>query len=140
MFALSFMLVGSEHLQHLLALPFIKRNQGCQKLIRNAQQYHLNLYKQPLMTCMQNQPRGMKDFLMVHGGELNRDENTWRNKDTKMKLYVGTKQMLNGPHALPDNCANFPSTYVFGSVNAVRLNNFIFLFGADNDLWVPVSK
>ena len=134
-----FMLIDSSTLFRLLDAVFGEPDVGIQKLIKNALQYHLDIYKQPLVSCEQNQPRGKKTFLTLHGGTARSGLNTFENVERETRIYfVTTLHNYQGDFTNP--YTSYPDVYVVGSLAAVQLNNFLFIFATDNRSWSPISQ
>ena len=135
-----FMLISTPALDELLDLSIIENNKDCQRLIRDAFQYHFNVYGQPIINSPQNRPRGKQDILTICGGfhasgvnyeNQNRWKNLWNETCIEMHTVTSTK----------DDCRHtyFTPAFVYRSVTAVQMNNFLFVFGLGNETFTPIS-
>ena len=122
-----FMLISANNLGEISDKKIVENNIKCQKLIRDAFVYQANIYEQPLLVTEQSRPRGKRDLLTIDGGD--NVSRQFKNKGDGTTVY----------HGVYGHSTKIKQVFLHRSLSGTQMNNFLFLFGTDNQLIVPVS-
>ncbi len=132
-----FMLIRSQILDKMLDLPIIEDEKTCQHLIREAIQYHCKVFEQPLHTSPQNRPRGMKDILTVDVGMVSCLEYT--NLADETFFHYNTVHRERDSSTVQRIDKEIPVLLISFSTNLIKCNNFLFIFGTQNNTFLTVT-
>ncbi len=121
-----FMLISADKLGEIGDKNIVGNSAECQKLIRDALVYQANVLQQPLIQTYQNQPRGKQDIITI---SCSQGKDQWKSTANETDVYHGS----NG------SPTRLQQVFLRQSLSAVQLNNFIFIFGTDNDTLCPVT-
>lgn len=117
-----FMLLDANTLAEISDRVAIKNSSECQGLIRDAFVYQANIYEQPLKATYQNRPRGKEGVLTIEEGYSTPGESG---------VYHGLHKQNVACHT------EVNQGFLLESLSGVKLNNFVFLFGADDSSHLP---
>ena len=113
-------------------LPLVTDNEECQKLVKSAFAYHGKQFQKPLHRT-QIKPRGEEGIFLVQNLDDQDNLETWDNS-SGTAVYFTSLQHRNKSETFTS-----PVTFANGSLCAAQMNNFLFLFGVDNDSFQQIS-
>ncbi len=120
-----FMLISANKLGEIGNKKIVENNSNCQGLIRDALVYQANVLEQPLIQTDQNKPRGKLDIITISGS---RGIGQWKSTANETEVNHGSMGQTK-----------LPQVFLKQSLSAVQINNFIFVFGTDNETLCPVT-
>ncbi len=100
----------------------IDDNKHCRKLVGEAMKYHADVYNQPFYDDNMNKPRGKRGIFVVANGPRQGNSYTASNGNLDFLPFPGIK-----PN---QQCKSFNAPFVYDSMCAINISNFMFLFGA----------
>ncbi len=104
----------------------IDNNRDCRKMVSEAMTYHADVYNQPFYNENSNKPRGKVGVLVIANGI--------RQGNSYNATSNGNIDFLPIPTFAPaKQSKSLTMPMVFDSMNAVQINNFLFLFGCKSD-------
>ncbi len=130
-----FMLMTADSLGTIMSHRMVENNSECQKLVTDALVYQANIYKQPLIVSTQNRPRGKLGVLTIDG-DRTQVTKTLKNPKMETKIFHGTYAAFSRVTCF---VTKLQQVMLKRSLSAVQINNFLFVFGTDNDSLLPVT-
>ena len=128
-----FKLVKVDKLNEIASMPLIDDHKEGRMLVRNALSYHAKPFEKPLVYDDQCKPRGKQGFLVLDNSYGPLDNWTSSNKITASVCHIHNWKTWNPS-------VDGLGLFVMGSMTAVQINNFFFLFAVDQELLMPVAK
>ncbi len=136
-----FMLMTANTLGTIVSHKMLENNSECQKLVTDALVYQANIYTQPLIVSNQNRPRGKLEVLTIDGDRhhpvgMTHVTKSFKNPKMETKIFHGTISAFSRVRCF---ITTVQQVMLKRSLSAVQINNFLFVFGTDNDSLLPVT-
>ncbi len=124
-----FALMTPEEVLEMFDESTIVENSQCRKMVKDAANYHSNIFTQPLYDGPLNRPRGIPGVMVIPPGIKIRGEyNVEGNYTDVYFLDFPSFKESEATKLLPEI---LHKPIVFDSMQAVSIGNFIYLFGTD---------
>ena len=115
-----------NNLSEIAGTDLIDERKECRSLVRDAFAYHAEPLKKPLVHDGRCKPRGKEGFLILENGT-----GTGWKSSTDNNAYLWAWNTWNPTGAV--------GRFLRFTLNMIEMNNFLFLFAADNETFLPVT-
>ncbi len=121
-----------SNLTEISDIPTVEGNEELKTLVKNAFAFHGKQFQKPLHRT-QVKPRGEEGIFLVQNLDDQGDIELWENTSGTAVRFISLQ------HRNKYETFTSPATYANGSLSAVQMNNFLFLFGVKNESFEPIS-
>ena len=124
--------INLSMLTEISDIPLLSNNKECQAPVKKAFAYHGKQFQKPLHET-DSQPRGEEGILVVQNMDDHQDLEQWKNISGTVVHFTSLH------HRHRSETFTSPATFVNFSLSAVQRNNFLFIFGVDNDSFEQIA-
>ncbi len=129
-----FALISPLELSRIMYDDFVKSHKKCQEMIEEAMRYHISTNSQPFYEGTLNKPRGESGLMLIPNGIQDADENGSYYDvvgDGEAPILTSVRREQVTPLGIP---------VVYESMSSVKIGNFLFVFGVDNNGYHNFTK